>query len=108
MRFITFYNVGNAKLNPNKTCGHFCIVRWLANSDLLTAPTDSAIAVHTSCNNAVTLSILIVCGSEKKFIKIEGQLCENALRLFFFPELPGSFRSKMKGDAHPGGGGGYP
>ena len=79
----------------------------MANSDLLTAPTDSAIAVHTSCNNAVTLSILIVCGSEKKFIKIEGQLCENALRLFFFPELPGSFRSKMKGDAHPGGGG-YP
>ena len=28
-------------------------------------------------------------------------------KIVFFPELPGSFRSKMKGDAHPGGGG-YP
>ena len=30
IRLIALYNVGNyAKLNPNKTCGHFCIVRWL-------------------------------------------------------------------------------
>lgn len=50
---------------------------------LLTAPTDSAITVHTTCNIAVTLSILIVCGSEKKFIKIEVELCENALRFLF-------------------------
>lgn len=89
IRLIALYNVGNyAKLNPNKTCGHFCIVRWLSNSDLLTAPTDSAITVHTMCNIAVTLSILIVCGSERKFIKIEVELCENALS-FFFQSSPG-------------------
>ena len=84
IRLTAFYNVGNAKLNPNKTRGHFGIVRRLTNSDLLTAPTDSAITVHTTCNTAVTLSILIVCGSEKKFNKIEVELCENALSFFFF------------------------
>lgn len=31
IKLIAFYNVGNANLNPNKTCGHFCIVRWLTN-----------------------------------------------------------------------------
>ena len=90
IRLTAFYNVGNTKLNPNRTCGHFGIVRWLTNSDLLTAPTDSAFTVHT-CSIAVTLSILIVCGSERKFIKIEVELCENVLSLFFFRaprELP--------------------
>lgn len=35
------------------------IVRWLTDSNLLTAPTDSTITVRTTCNNAVIYIINI-------------------------------------------------
>jgi len=60
------------------------IVRWLTNLHRLIQLSQY---IQREIMQLYTLSILIVCGPEKKFIKIEVKLCENALSLCFSSAL---------------------